>query len=68
MIKYTTQKEIRAAFWNSGIPGISRKKIRDYSGHGTIYDTDTRCAFVDFVDMLVRDGEISAALANRVTL
>jgi len=29
---------------------------------------DTRCAFSDFVDYLARDGQISDALAQRVTL
>ena len=30
--------------------------------------TDTRCAFVDFVDGLSKDGQISAELAHNVTL
>jgi len=29
---------------------------------------DTRCAFVDFVDTLCRDGAIDQKLAQRVTL
>ena len=64
------QSEIKAAFWKAyaGVPGISRKKIRDYSGNGTMHNTDTRCAFVDFVDELRRAGQISASLAERVTL
>ena len=32
------------------------------------YCTDTRCAFVDFVDHLHRSGQISEALAQRATL
>jgi hypothetical protein len=27
-----------------------------------------RCSFVDFVDILARNGEISESIANRVTL
>ena len=67
---YTTQKQIRAAFWqdHAGIPGINKRKIRNYSGNGTMHNTDTRCAFADYVDMLSRDGTISEALAARVTL
>lgn len=66
----TTQKQVRAAFWqaHAGMPGITSRKIRDYSGKGRMHNTDTRCAFVDFVDMLARNEHISEALANRVTL
>ena len=63
----TNQKQIRAAFWEQH-PDLPRRKIRDYSGKGKMYCTDTRCAFVDFVDYLQRDGEISSELADRVTL
>lgn len=66
----TTQKQVRAQFWlsHAGVPGITPRKIRDYSGNGRMHNTDTRCAFVDFVDMLSRSGEISQSLAERVTL
>ena len=63
----TTQKQVRAAFWQSH-PHLPRKKIRNYSGNGTMYPTDTRCAFVDFVDALSKAGQIGEALASRVTL
>lgn len=65
-----TQSEVRAAFWDAfeGYPNIRRRKIPDYSGKGTMHDTDTRCAFVDYVDALARDGQITEALAQRVTL
>jgi hypothetical protein len=49
-------------------PNLSRKKIKAYSGSGTMFTTDTRCAFVDYVDMLKKNGNISAELASRVTL
>ena len=64
---YTTQKQIRAAFWQA-FPDLPRRKIPDYSGKSTMYPTDTRCIFVDFVDHLHRSGQITEALANRATL
>ena len=63
----TTQKQIRAAFW-AAHPAWMRAKIRDHAGTGRMYITDTRCAFVDFVDYLQTSGQISEALANRATL
>lgn len=63
----TTQKQIRAAFW-AAHPTLPRRKIRDYAGTGRMHVTDTRCAFVDFVDYLQTSGQISEALANRATL
>ncbi len=66
----TTQKQVRAAFWrdHAAVPGISRRRITDYSGKGLMHNTDTRCAFVDYVDYLASDGQITEALARRVTL
>jgi hypothetical protein len=63
----TTQKQIRAEFW-AAFPNLPRRKIRDYSGTGKMHQTDTRCAFVDFVDYLQQSGQISETLANRATL
>ncbi len=63
----TTQKQIRAEFW-AAHPTLPRRKIRDYAGTGRMHVTDTRCAFVDFVDYLQTSGQISEALANRATL
>ena len=63
----TTQKEIRRLFWET-FPDLPRKKIKNYSGNGTMYPTDTRCAFTDFIDYLSRDGQISQTLAQRATL
>lgn len=64
---YTTQAQIRAAFW-AAFPELPRRKIPNYAGTGRMYPTDTRCAFVDFVDALSRAGDISPELADRVTL
>lgn len=63
----TTQKEIRAAFWEAH-PNASRRKIPAYSGKGWMYCTDTRVAFCDYLDSLARNGEVSEALAQRATL
>lgn len=68
----TAQKQIRAAFWNAH-PTADRKRYpeRDWTREDHTrrdYCTDTRCAFVDFVDHLARDGQISEALAQRATL
>lgn len=63
MIK--TQSEVRNLFWDTfpqfAADRRSRKRQNDYN-------TDIRATFVDFVDNLRRDGQISEALANRVTL
>ncbi len=60
---FTTQAQVRAAFWQ-GWEGRPRpKKQRDGD-----YPTDVRVEFVDFIDMLQKDGHISEALAHRVTL
>ena len=70
----TNQKEIRAAFWNSALNNefgdlnVTRRRLPDHGGHGTMHNTDTRCAFVDYVDMLARDGQITEDMAQKVTL
>ena len=62
---YTTQPEIRRAFWEAH-PKASRMILPSLDGR--LYTTDTRCTFVDYVDSLARDGLISESLAQRVTL
>ena len=61
----TTQKQIREMFWDAfpefAVERRSRKKQNDYH-------CDIRCAFVDYVDMLCKNGVISAKLAWRATL
>lgn len=69
---YTNQRQIRAAFWDAH-PNADRKRYRyslrrDDKTAPLVYPIDTRCAFVDFLDALHRDGQISDALANRATL
>lgn len=66
-ILYTTQRQVRAAFWLAH-PTLPRRRIQNYSGNGTMYPTDTRCAFVDYIDALAKAGQIGQALAERITL
>lgn len=68
----TTQNQIRAAFW-AAHPTADRRRYpaRDWTREDNTrrdFCTDTRCAFVDFVDHLERSGQISEALAQRATL
>ena len=67
---YTTQAQVRAAFWrdHANVPGVTRRRITNYAGNGKMHNTDTRCAFCDYIDALSKNGEISAELADRVTL
>lgn len=64
----STQTEISAEFWRAHGASAPRAQVRDYSGEGLMWPTDTRCAFTDFLDALARDGRISRALAQRATL
>jgi hypothetical protein len=61
--QFTTQAQVRAAFWQGWEGRPKPKKLRDGD-----YPTDVRVEFVEFVDMLARGGHISEALAKRVTL
>lgn len=63
----TTQRELRRAFWRDH-PNADRKKIRNYSDNGTMYRTDTRCAWTDYINALSQSGIISQELAQRATL
>jgi len=71
-IMYTNQKQVREAFWQA-FPDLPRRRYR-YSPSRSdksaelVYPVDTRCAFVDFIDYLQRDGMISDAMADRITL
>jgi hypothetical protein len=60
-----TQAIIRDGFWNAHPQFESERRSRKRQND---YRTDIRVSFVDYVDSLRRDGEISEALASRVTL
>lgn len=65
----TTQKQIRDNFWKT-FPHFDEQAraagIR-FKGQNARCAT-VRCVFVDYVDMLRREGIISEKLADRVTL
>ena len=61
----TTQKQVRESFWNA-FPQFKSEYKKTYTQNQ--YRTDIRCSFVDYVDMLAKDGVISEKLAQRVTL
>lgn len=65
----TTQAQIRALFWAqyAHLDARARARRTRSKGHNA-QDATTRTAFCDFVDFLNRSGEISDALAQRVTL
>lgn len=69
MKKYqiTNQRDLRWSFWDQH-PHLVRRKIKNYSGNGTMHVTDTRCAWCDWIDCLSKDGIISQELAQRATL
>ena len=61
----TTQKQVRESFWNA-FPEFKSEYKKTYTQNQ--YRTDIRCSFVDYVDSLAKNGEISEKLAQRVTL
>lgn len=63
----TTQRELRKQFWIAH-PDLSREPIVLVDGTPLMYRIDTRCAFNEWVDQLEKNGEITEALAARVTL
>lgn len=67
-LKNTIMKTItavRTAFWEAFPQFKSEYRKRKRQNE---YSTDIRCTFVDFVDSLHRDGQITDNLAQRVTL
>ncbi len=67
--QFTTQAQVRAAFWRGYTPKLKAAAgIKRGMKTQNDYPADVRMEWVDFVDMLARDGQISEALAARVTL
>jgi hypothetical protein len=64
---YTTQIQVRKAFWFT-IACDVRKPYKYWGKSQNDLPADVRMAFVDFVDRLARDGDITEGLAGRVTL
>ena len=66
---YTTQAQVRAAFWNDNPDYYMVARARGTVSKGQNAQlTGTRCAFVDYVDVLRRAELITEELAQRVTL
>lgn len=59
---------VRAAFWQDHPQAACRRDRRGRPMRQNQQPTDTRAAWCDYVDSLARDGRITAALAQRVTL
>lgn len=69
--KHMNQRQLRTQFWldhpkfrrqSTGTPGKMRPKTQNE------YPADVRMAFVDYVDRMERDGQISRAVAENATL
>lgn len=58
-----SEAAVRAAFWREN-PGA----VRRWGKRQNEQPTDTRCAFVNWVDQQARAGRVSERLAARVTL
>jgi hypothetical protein len=66
---YTTQAQVRAAFWSAYPDFDFQAREAGIRSKGQNAQCATvRCTFIDFVDALACNGDISDALANRVTL
>ena len=66
---FTTKKQIKAEFW-AAHPHLAEqaREAGILTAPQNRHCATVRCAFVDFVDHLHRTGQISDALADRVTL
>jgi hypothetical protein len=66
---FTTQKQIKAEFW-AVHPHLAEqaREAGILTAPQNRHCATVRCSFVDFVDHLHRTGQISDALADRVTL
>ena len=63
---YTSQREIRDAFWD--VYFVEGKPRKYYGKSQNALPADVRMAFVDFVDYLRADEAISRKLAEKVML
>lgn len=60
-----TVKQIRQSFWENH-PEFKNEFRKSYRQNQ--YHTDIRVAFVEYVDYLQKDGQISEKLARKATL
>ena len=65
----TTQRELRRRFWADHPDFAFQAREAGIISKGQNEQCATvRCTFVDWLDGLARDGEVSEALAHRATL
>lgn len=62
MYDFTTEGQVRKAFW------VGLEQFRKPGRRQNDYGATIRSEWVEFVDVLARNGHISEALASRVTL
>lgn len=68
----TDEDDLRLAFWQAH-PALYRRAATRFGCHPldvrqNRHNTDTRCAFVEWLDHAARNGEVSAELAQTATL
>lgn len=66
------EDDLRTAFWEAH-PDLAAAAHARFGRHPedvrqNRHDTDTRCAFVDWLDGMARNGDVSAELADSATL
>jgi len=66
-MKKLTFKQVRKMFWEYIATDEMRKEFRVRKTQND-YSCDIRCAFVDFVDSLCKDGQITESQCDRITL
>ena len=64
-MKGLNYKQVRNLFFEEFPEYRSERRARKSQND---YSCDCRCAFVDFVDYLLKSGEISERTANNITL
>lgn len=69
MDRITNQRDLRRAFW-AAHPHFAEqaREAGILSKRQNHHCATVRCAFVDWLDALQRDGRISSALADRASL
>lgn len=65
MENYKTQEEVIESFWDAH-PTFSNYRNKPWTQNK--FPADVRMAFVFYVDMLQKDGQITAELADEITL
>ena len=66
-MKKLTFKQVRQMFWDEIATDEMRKEFRTRKTQND-YSCDIRCAFVDYVDSLNKDGQITDNQYNKITL